>query len=96
MKKTAHLRHLTEKIKDLQLRLGADKARLETGTPNEKVEAAGDLALVERQLADLQEKLKKAEAEPEGFWERVKDELDEDIGSIETAISRWTDKYGGL
>ncbi|MEJ1995891.1 MAG: hypothetical protein P8X75_11900 [Limibacillus sp.] len=96
MKKTAHVRHLTERIKDLELRLGADKARLETGTPSEKVEAAGDLALVERRIADLEEKLKKAEAEPEGFWERVKDELEEDIGSIETAFSRWTDKYSGL
>jgi hypothetical protein len=85
-----------ERLKDLQIRLESDKRRLETGTSKEKVEAAGDLALVETRLTDLKEKIDDAERSSEGSWENFKVELEEDVGAVEDAVAHWIEKYGGI
>lgn len=92
MPKAEYLAHLKSRLQDLELRLAADKKRLAEGAPREKVDAAGDLTLVEKHLADTKAKLAKLESEPESAWENFKAEMEEDLDNLETSFDRWVER----
>lgn len=92
MPKAEFMSHLRNRLQDLERRLAADKKRLTEGAPREKVEAAGDLVLVEKHLADTKAKLAKLEAEPEGVWEDFKAEMEEDLDNLEASFDRWVER----
>jgi len=92
--KAAYLADLRRRMQDLEVRMAADKRRLAGGTPRDKVRAAGDLAVVESRLAETKKKLSRLESEPEGAWENIKTEIEEDLDYIETDFERWLEKKG--
>lgn len=89
MSKSEYLTHLTRRLRDLESRVEADEKRLAGGSPEEKVGAAGDLAVVRRQLNETKQRLSELEAEPEGAWETIKTEIEDDVGDLEAAFARW-------
>ena len=96
MSKAEYLSHLRRRLQDLNSRMAADQKRLASGSPREKVEAAGDLALVEKHLAETKAKLSRLEAEPEGAWENFKTEIEEDFNDLEAAFDRWVERHGKI
>jgi len=96
MNKASHVHHLKQRIKDLEVRLELETKQLEEGSPSEKVEAAGDLAVVQSRLEDMNKRLAKAQEGHDGVWENIKAEFEDDVGSIETSVARWMEKYGGI
>ena len=88
MSKAAYLSYLTRRLQKLEARMNADQKRLAGGAPLQKVEAAGDLTLVERRLEETKKKMLRLEAEPEGTWENFKTEIEEDFDIIEAAVDR--------
>lgn len=94
MSKSEYLTHLTRRLRDLESRVADDEKRLAGGSLDEKVGAAGDLALVRRQLNETKQKLSQLEAEPEGAWEAVKTEIEDDVGDLEAAFDRWVEEKG--
>ena len=88
MAKTEYIAHLKSRLRDLESRVTADRKQLAEGSAREKVEAAGDLALVEKHLAETKTKLAKLEAEPEGAWEDFKAEVEEDLGALDGSFDR--------
>lgn len=94
MAKAEYLAHLKSRLQDLESRMNADRKRLAEGSAREKVEAAGDLALVEKHLAETKAKLTKLQAEPEGAWANFKAEIDEDLGNLESSFDRWSEQHG--
>lgn len=96
MAKAEYIAHLKNRLRDLESHMTADRKRLAEGSAREKVEAAGDLALVEKHLAATKAKLAKLEAEPEGAWQDFKAEIDEDLGDLEGSFDRWSEKHGKI
>lgn len=91
MSKAAYLADLKRRLHDLEARMRADKDRLATGSTDEKVKAAGDLAVVESRLVETKDKLARVEAEPEGAWEDFKTELEQDVDYLEASFDRWVE-----
>jgi predicted nucleic acid-binding Zn-ribbon protein len=89
MTKEIYLQDLKRRIAALEARIEADRKKLGRGTPQQEVHAAGDLALVEDQLAETKRRLAQLEAEPEGAWEDFKAKLEEALDDVETAIEGW-------
>lgn len=92
MSKAEYLSYLTTRANTLEERIQTDKDRLESGTPQEKVKAAGDLAVVERRLEETKKKISRLEAEPEGAWENFKAEIEQDFDYMEADFDRWTER----
>lgn len=80
---------MKRRLRRLKARMEEDKRRLGSGTPRAKVEAAGDLALIEQRLAETKQKLSRVESEDASGWEDFKSELEEDFDHIEMAVERW-------
>jgi hypothetical protein len=89
MSKTAYLEDLTRRIENLEFRMAKDRRQLAEGEPRAKVEAAGDLAVLEQRLSEARQKLSRLEAEPAGEWENIKSELEEEFDHLEVAFERW-------
>ena len=94
MSKTAYLSYLKRRLQKLEVRMKADRKRLAGGSLPEKVEAAGDLALLEGRLEVTKEKLSRLEAESVGSWENFKTEIEQNFDSVEAAFDRWVEKQG--
>lgn len=92
MSKSAYLADLQRRLKKLEMQIQADRAQITGGAPKEKVTASGDLAFVEQQLAETKQKLARVEHEPEGLWEDIKAELDEELDHLEVAFERWVSR----
>jgi len=88
MSKAAYVTYLKRRIVKFETQMKADRKRLEDGSGRQKVEAAGELALVEERLARAREKLARLEAEPESTWESFKSEIEEDFDILEAAFDR--------
>ena len=91
MSKAAYLTYLVQRMQNLEGRINADRDRLYSGSPREKVKASGDLALIERRLEETKQKLSRLEAEPEGAWEDFKAEIEQDFEYLEETCDRWVD-----
>ena len=91
MSKAEYLSDLKRRLGDLEARLRTDKKRLAGGAPRARVEAAGDLALVEKRLTETKAKLARLEAEPEGAWGDFKAEMEEDLDHLERSFNRWVE-----
>lgn len=89
MSKAAYLSYLKRRILKFETQMQADKKRLAGGSPRQKVEAAGELAIVEERLAKAKEKLARLEAAPAGAAEGLRSEIEEDFDIMEAAFDRW-------
>ena len=92
MTKAAYLSSLQHRLQNIESRIAADKKRIETGAAREKVEAAGDLAYLERQLSDTRKEIANLEGEPDGSWENLVVAVEQNIDSIEEAAIRWSER----
>jgi len=94
MSKAAYLSNLRRRLQKLEARMKADGKRIAGGSPPEKVQAAGDLALAEGRLAETKEKLSRLEAEPESSWEDFKTEIEQEFDYVEATFDRWVERQG--
>lgn len=89
MSKAAYIADLQRRLDELKAKMAADKKQLARGSPHDRVKAAGDLAFLEQQLAETQQKLSRVESKPEGAWENFKAELEEQFDHLAVAFERW-------
>jgi len=94
MSKAAHLANLQQQLHRHEERLAADEKRLAEGTPKERVEAAGDLAIARQRIEATRQKIEHLEAAPDTGWENLKAEIEQDLGFIESAFDRWLVRKG--
>ena len=80
---------------ELERRLGALDARLDEaeemlvrGRALTKVEAAGEIAILKDRRRALAAKLARLEREPEGTWEGLKTEIEEDYDAVVEGLER--------
>jgi hypothetical protein len=80
---------------EIERRLGALDARLEEaeemlvrGKALTKVEAAGEIAILKERRRALEAKLARLEREPEGTWERLRTEIEEDYDAVVEGLER--------
>ena len=76
----AHLAEVAEKIAEI------DRKHSE-GVFKERVEAAGELVALKERQDELNRKLIKLQGEPDGFWENVKTEIEEDLDSLKASFA---------
>lgn len=62
-------RHLQQYVWTLNTRLDRARQALATGTPQEQIDAAGEIAVLELRLDDLQRRQKWLDALPHGAFE---------------------------
>ncbi len=94
MSKAAHLTNLQKQLRRHEERLAADEKRLAEGTQKERVEAAGDLAIVRQRIDATRKKIEHLEAAPDTAWENLKAEIEQDLGFVESAVERWLVRKG--
>jgi hypothetical protein len=92
MSKAAYLADLRRRLEELETKMAADRKQLASGSPHDKVEAAGDLAFLQQQLAETKQKLSRVESRPEGAWENFKTELEEEFDHLAVAFERWAER----
>ena len=88
MSKAEYLSELKRRHGELEARVKSDKRRLAGGAARERVEAA----LVEKRLVETRAKLARLEAEPEGAWQDLKAEMEEDLDHLERSFDRWVEQ----
>lgn len=92
MSKTVYRDYLKGRLISLDSAMNAAESRLASGSPQQKLDAASELAYIERHLSETRAKLARLEAEPDGLWENVKTALEQNFDQIETALDRWIER----
>lgn len=93
MSKKEYMADLGRRIEELDARIRDDRQRIESGAALDKIDAAGDLAMVEKRLDETKAKLARLGAEPEGIWQNVKAEFERELDFIKASFSHWGDKH---
>lgn len=83
MVREAYQQAMEQRVRDLSLQIESVKARLLEGPETRlKYELAGQLDLLERRRDMVREKLDALSDEPDGTWEDLKSELEDDWDSL--------------
>jgi hypothetical protein len=77
-------------LRQLDERLLTAETKLLAGAAREKVEAAAELAFLQRQKRGLERQLAELDHLPEGRWDRMRLWLKEEAAIIERRLSEWT------
>lgn len=85
--------HLEERLQAVEAKIDGAKKRLTEDTPQEKVVAAGELAVLENQRHELAEKLKNATEHHAEDWSLFHTEMQRDIDALFSSLDRWVMKY---
>jgi hypothetical protein len=88
MSKEAFREYLLNRLSSLDGRIQEMERRLAQGEPREKVEAAGELVILKERQAGVAAKFAKLQNEPEGTWENLRTEIEEDFDSLAVAVER--------
>jgi len=87
MSKQAYEDYLKSHLAEIADKIAALDRKHAEGALMEKVEAAAALVKLKEQQEELNRKLAKLQKEPDGFWESVKTEIEEDLDAIRAAIA---------
>jgi hypothetical protein len=88
MSKEAFRLELRARLKELGEQIAAAEARHDAGAYAARVDAAGELLLLNRRKAEILAKIERLEHEPDGPWETLKTEIEEDLDAINVALRR--------
>jgi hypothetical protein len=90
MSKEVYRGELERRLGALDMRLEEAEEMLVSGRALTKVEAAGEIAILKDRRRALTAKLARLEREPEGTWEGLKTEIEEEFDSIVESLERLT------
>lgn len=83
MGKEIYHHHMEQRLRDLSIQIGSVRARLGSGADERlKDELAGRLAVLERRRDHVHEKLEALEQEPDGTWEDLKAEIEDEWDAL--------------
>ncbi len=83
MGRESYARDMQQRLRDLDVQIGSVVARLGDSPENRmKVELAGQLAMLEGRRDRLREKLDALRHEPEGLWEELRLEIDDEWDAL--------------
>lgn len=86
-------RYLRERLAKLETQMQEARERLESGRPRDKVEAAGELAELERRHEEMGTKLEQLDGEPEGGLEAARVWFDEQATLLQKQINDWMARH---
>lgn len=86
-------RYIRRRLETLESLIEEARQRLEMGTPTERVDARGDLEVLQRRRASLAERLADIESDDvDTLWERIGARLQQDVAILEDDLKRWMDR----
>ncbi len=88
MSKDAFRLQLQVRLKEVGKEIAEAEARHTAGDFAGRVNAAGELVLLNQRKAEILAKIERLEHEPEGLWEALKTEIEEDFDAIGAALRR--------
>ena len=88
MSKDAFRQQLQVRLKEVSKEIAAAEERHHGAELADRVHAAGELAVLKQREAEILAKIEKLEHEPDGVWETLKTEIEEDLDAIGAAIQR--------
>jgi hypothetical protein len=88
LSKEDYSKYLSERIAHLETKIRMARSKRATGSGHEKVEAAGSLAVLEKDRAAVRVKLERLQEEPDNIWEDAKATIEEEIDMLDSAIER--------
>jgi DNA-binding transcriptional MerR regulator len=75
--------HMEQRLRDLSFQIASVKARLDADFDGRlKTELAGQLAFLENRRDQVREKLNTLEQEPDGTWEDLKAEIEDEWDAL--------------
>ncbi len=86
-------KHLEERMQSLEAEIVRAQKKLAEDSPSHKVEAAGELTVLEKMHQDLAEKLKAATEQHAENWSLAHEEMQKDIDALYESLDRWVMKY---
>lgn len=86
-------KHLEERLQSLDAEIDRAKKKLAEDSPSHKVEAAGELVVLEKMHQDIAQKLKDATEEHAENWSLAHEEMQKDIDALYESLDRWVMKY---
>ena len=88
MSKEALKLQLHVRLKEVGEEIAAAEKRHDAGEFAERVDAAGSLVLLNQRKAEIVAKIERLEREPEGLWETLKTEIEEDLDAVGAMLRR--------
>lgn len=88
MSKDALRLQLQVRLKQVSKDVAEAESRLAADELSDRVHAAGDLAVLKQREAAIKAKIDRLEHEPDGLWESLKTEIEEDLDAIGDALKR--------
>ncbi|WP_417674775.1 hypothetical protein [Roseibium sp.] len=82
-----------EQLQSLDAEIDRARKKMAEGSPSHKVEAAGELTVLEKMHQDLADKLKAATKQHAENWTLAHEEIRKDIESLYESLDRWVMKY---
>jgi hypothetical protein len=89
MARETYLEHLEKRLGLVDAKIAKARARHDKGAPREKVETAGELALLEAKHQELSKKIKDAADHHAEDWSVFHTETQEDLDALLEALDRW-------
>jgi len=88
MSKDAFRLQLQVRQREVAKAIAEAEARLAGAELADRVHAAGELSVLKHRDAEIKAKITRLEHEPDGVWETLKTEIEEDLDAIGAAIRR--------
>lgn len=93
MTKETYPKHLEERLQTVEGEIDRARKRLSEDTPSHKVEAAGELTVLEKMHQEIAGKLKNATEQHAENWSLAHTEMQKDIDALYESLDRWVMKY---
>ena len=86
-------KHLEERLQSLEAEIVRARNKLTEESPSHKVEAAGELVVLEKMHQEIAGKLKNAAEQHAENWSLAHTEMQKDIDALYESLDRWVMKY---
>lgn len=85
-------RYLRRRLDTLDGQLAQARHRLRSDDPEIRIDARGDIEVLERRSASLKERIREIESDDvDTVWERMGAAVEEDVALLEDDLKRWMD-----
>ncbi|NBC32195.1 MAG: hypothetical protein GVY13_05910 [Alphaproteobacteria bacterium] len=93
MSKAAYRASLERRLAKLDSDLEHARDKLERGTPQDHVLAAGELKVIEDERHQVEQRIAALDKEPEGSWEDFRTSVDDAVDEVAASVRRWIDRH---
>ncbi len=88
-----YLAKLRTQLAEIDAKIREAERRHDSGAPAQRVEAAGELALLRDRRHEISARMEEAAREGATSWSTLHAELKADMDSLGTALERWLRSY---